>query len=310
MAVRHLLSINDLSAAEIEALLREADRIKKKPKSVAHALDGKTIALIFEKPSTRTMVSFASGIHGMGGFPLVLQHDALQWKRGEPICDMARVMTRYVHGVMIRARRHEDVQEFASHLTVPLINGLTDREHPCQVLADLQTLYERNGRSMAKLRRLKIVFMGDANNMSNSWLLAAGLLGLNFVLACPTDYDPDPELLGLARRAAAKTGASMTVLHDPQVAAQNADVLYTDVWTSMGQEAEERERLQDFRPFQLNGALVAKANPNVVVMHCLPAKRGEEITDDVIDGPHSIVFDQAENRMHMQKAILKLLMRR
>jgi ornithine carbamoyltransferase len=307
--LRHLISILDFSVSEIETLLREADRFKKSPARAASALKGKTIALIFEKPSTRTLVSFASGIQALGGFPLVLQHDALQWKRGEPIADMARVMTRYVHGVMIRARHHADVQEFARYLTIPLINGLTDREHPCQVFSDLQTLWERNGRKLANVRRLKIVFLGDSNNMSHSWLLLAGLLGLDFVLACPSGYDPDSIIMAEARKLALKSGARITVIHDPQVAAQNADVFYTDVWTSMGQEAEEKLRKAAFRPFQLNKELIIKAKPTAVVMHCLPARRGEEITDEVIDGPQSIVFDQAENRLHMQKAILLKLMK-
>jgi ornithine carbamoyltransferase len=306
---RHLISVLDFSAAEVEELLRTANRLKKAPTAAASALKGKTVALIFEKPSTRTLVSFASGVQSMSGFPLVLQHDALQWKRGEPIADMARVMTRYVHGVMIRARHHTDVQEFARYLKVPVINGLTDREHPCQVLSDLQTLWERNGRKMSVVRGLKIVFLGDGNNMSNSWLLLASLLGLNFVLACPAGYDPDSKVMADVRRLSAKSGARITVIHDPQVAAQKADVLYTDVWTSMGQEAEEKRRKVAFKPFQINAALLAKANPHAVVLHCLPARRGEEITDDVIDGPQSIVFDQAENRLHMQKAILLKLMK-
>jgi len=305
---RDLLSIADFSAAEMENLFRSAVRIKKKPSIVSRALAGKTIALIFEKPSTRTLVSFAAGIQSMSGFPLVLQHDALQWKRGETIADMARVMTRYVNGVMIRARHHTDVQELASHMSVPLINGLTDLEHPCQVLADLQTLWERTGERLSGLRKLKIVFLGDSNNMSNSWLLAAGILGLEFVLACPSGYDPDSTFLVRTRKLAAKSGGRITVLHDPQVAARDADVLYTDVWTSMGQEAEERRRLKDFKPFQLNQALVKRAKPGVVVLHCLPARRGQEITDEVMEGPHSIVFDQAENRLHIQKAILLKLM--
>ena len=306
---RHFISILDFSAQEIEELLRVADRLKKKPAAAATALKGKTIALIFEKPSTRTLVSFAAGIQSMAGFPLVLQHDALQWKRGEPIADMARVMARYVHGAMIRARHHTDVEEFARYLTVPLINGLTDREHPCQVLADLQTLWERNDRKMSALRQLKIVFLGDGNNMSHSWLLLAAQLGLNFVLACPSGYDPDSQIMAETRRLSSKSGAHITVIHDPQVATQNADVLYTDVWTSMGQEAEEKRRMTAFRSFQLNGKLLANAKSSAVVLHCLPARRGEEITDEVIDGPQSIVFDQAENRLHMQKAILLKVMK-
>ncbi len=303
MAPRHLLSITDLSLKEIESLLVEAARLKKAPLS-SQALRGQTIALIFEKPSTRTLVSFASGIHALGGFPLVLQSDALQWKRGETIADMARAMTRYVDGVVIRARRHEDVLEFSHYSRVPVINGLTDTGHPCQVLADVLTLWERHGRKLANLRKLKIVFLGDSNNVSNSWLVLSGLMGLHFVLACPSGYDPDSILLREARLLANKSGAHLAVVHDPQLAVQQADVLYTDVWTSMGQEAEEAQRRKTFKPFQLNESLVAKAKTSAVVMHCLPARRGEEITAAVIESPRSIVFDQAENRMHIQKAIL------
>ena len=304
---RDLLSVTDFSPKEIEQLFYAAAKLKKSPFR-PKALAGKTIALVFEKPSTRTLVSFAAGIQALGGFPLVLQSDALQWKRGETIPDMARVITRYVHAVMIRARRHADVQEFARHTTVPVINGLTETEHPCQVLADMMTLWERQDRKLANVRRLKIVFLGDSNNMSHSWLLLSGLMGLHFVLACPNGYDPDSEILRRARQLAMTSGGSLEIVHDPQVAAMNADVLYTDVWTSMGQEAEELKRREIFKPFQLNAALLAQANPLAVVLHCLPARRGEEITDEVIEGPQSIVFDQAENRLHIQKAILLKLM--
>ncbi len=306
---RDLLSITDLSPNEVEPLLFDATRLKKSPVKPG-ALKGKTVALVFEKPSTRTLVSFAAGIQALGGFPLVLQSDALQWKRGESIPDMARVMTRYVHAMMIRARRHEDVEEFARHTTIPVINGLTDTEHPCQVLADLMTLWERQARKISQVRKLKIVFLGDSNNVSHSWLLLAGMMGLQFVLACPNGYDPDPVILRRAKQLAAKSGGQLDVVHDPQVAATSADVLYTDVWTSMGQESEEAKRREVFRSFQVNEALLSKAKPHVVVLHCLPAKRGEEITDEVIEGPHSIVFDQAENRLHIQKAILLKLMRK
>jgi ornithine carbamoyltransferase len=304
---RDLLSVTDLSPKEVEQLFSVAAKLKKVPFQ-PKALAGKTIALVFEKPSTRTLVSFAAGIQALGGFPLVLQSDALQWKRGETIADMARVMTRYVHAVMIRARRHADVQEFAKYTTVPVINGLTESEHPCQVLADLMTLWERHNRKLSDLRNLKIVFLGDSNNMSHSWLLLAGMMGLRFVLACPDGYDPDSEVLRRAKQLAVNSGGRLDVVHDPQVAATAADVLYTDVWTSMGQESEESRRREVFRPFQLNETLLAKASPTSVVLHCLPARRGEEITNEVIEGPHSIVFDQAENRLHVQKAILLKLM--
>ncbi len=307
MAKKDLISAADFSPQEVEKLLKTAARLKKRPLS-SNALKGQTIALIFEKPSTRTLVSFASGIHSLGGFPLVLHSEALQWKRGETISDMARAMTRYVHGIVIRARRHADVQEFARHATIPVINGLTDFEHPCQVLADVMTLWERHGRRMSALRKLKIVFLGDSNNVSQSWLLFSGLMGLHFVLACPSGYDQDSALLRRAKRLAVTSGGRLDVVHDPQVAAQQADVLYTDVWTSMGQESEEAKRRHAFRPFQLNAALLSKAKPHALVMHCLPARRGEEITEDVIEGPRSIVFDQAENRLHIQKAVLLKLL--
>jgi len=302
-----LISIADFSPQEIESLLSDAFRLKKAGGSNSQ-LKGKTVALIFEKPSTRTLVSFAAGIHSLGGFPLVLQSESLQWKRGETIPDMARVMERYVHAMVIRARKHADVAEFARSATIPVINGLTDFEHPCQVLADTMTLWERYGHRLSNVRKLKIVFLGDSNNVSNSWLLLSGLMGFYFTLACPNGYDPDSTLLRQARKLAMKSGGRLDVVHDPQVAAQQADVLYTDVWTSMGQESEESKRRQAFRPFQLNSALLAKSKPGAVVLHCLPARRGEEITDEVIEGPHSIVFDQAENRLHIQKAILLRLM--
>jgi len=305
---RDLISIADLTPKEIDQLLISADRLKKLQKP-SRILEGKTIALLFEKPSTRTLVSFASGIHALGGFPLVLSSEALQWKRGETIPDMARVMDRYVHALMIRARQHSDVEAFARHMKIPVINGLTNYEHPCQVLADVMTLWERHGRKMENVRKLKIVFLGDSNNMSNSWFLISGLLGFHFVLASPSGYSPDSALFLRAQKLAKKSGARLQVLHDPQVAVTNADVLYTDVWTSMGQEAEEKRRLKEFKPFQLNEALLSRSKSNSVVLHCLPARRGEEITESVIEGRHSIVFDQAENRLHIQKAILLFLMK-
>jgi len=309
MPKKDLISITDLTPREVEALLQAAAKLKKSAKS-PQVLAGKTVALIFEKPSTRTLVSFASGIQALGGFPLVLQSESLQWKRGETVPDMARTMSRYIHALMIRARKHADVETFARYSSIPVINGLTDNEHPCQVLADLLTLWERNGRKMAALRKLRIVFLGDSNNVSYSWMLAAGLLGLNFVLACPERYQPDPDILAKAKRLAQTSSGRLDVVHDPAQAVQGADVLYTDVWTSMGQESEESRRKQDFQPFQINQSLVTQAKPGVVVLHCLPAKRGEEITDEVIEGPHSIVFDQAENRLHIQKAILLSLVGR
>jgi ornithine carbamoyltransferase len=309
MPKKDLISITDLTPREIEALLLSAAKLKKSTRS-PQALAGKTVALLFEKPSTRTLVSFAAGIQALGGFPLVLQSEALQWKRGETVPDMARTMSRYIHVLMIRARKHVDVEMFARFSCIPVINGLTDNEHPCQVLADLLTLWERNGRSLAALRKLKIVFLGDSNNVSYSWMLLAGMLGLQFALACPDGYSPDPLTLEKAQSLAKASKGRIDILHDPQQAAQGADVLYTDVWTSMGQESEENRRLQAFRRFQVNEDLVARAKPKVIILHCLPAKRGEEITEGVIEGPNSLVFDQAENRLHIQKAILLSLIGR
>src|ERR1019366_2259990 len=208
---RDLLSITDFTPKEVEQLFYAAAKLKKSPFRPS-ALRGKTVALVFEKPSTRTLVSFAAGIQVLGGCPLVLQSDALQWKRGETIADMARVMTRYVHAVMIRSRQHKDVQEFARHTTVPVINGLTESEHPCQVLADLMTLWERQGRKLSSLRRLKIVFLGDSNNVSHSWLLLSGMMGLHFVLACPNGYDPDAEVLRRAKQLAMQSGGRIDVV--------------------------------------------------------------------------------------------------
>jgi ornithine carbamoyltransferase len=309
MPKNDLISITDLTPREIEALLLSASKLKKQTRN-PQVLTGKTIALIFEKPSTRTLISFAAGVQALGGFPLVLQSEALQWKRGESVPDMARTMSRYIHAIVLRARKHEDVQAFAHHSSIPVINGLTDSEHPCQVLADLMTLWERNGRKMANLRKLRIVFMGDSNNVSYSWMLVAGMLGLNFVLACPAGYEPNESILRQAKELGARTTARLEVVHDPAHAAEGADVLYTDVWTSMGQESEESRRKQAFQAFQINDALVARAKPGVWILHCLPAKRGEEITNSVIEGPRSIVFDQAENRLHIQKAILMSLVGR
>lgn len=305
---KDLVSIADLTASGILDLLSTAAQLKKKPVPQPLPLAGKTISLIFQKPSTRTSISFAAGIHQLGGFPLILQADDLQWQRGESPSDTARVMSRYVDAVVIRAIRHKDVEDIAHNASLPVINGLTDQEHPCQVLADLLTLWERQNGDLASLRRLKLVFLGDANNVANSWLLAAALLGMHFVLACPERYGPKPDRLAQAQGLAARSGAQLVIVSDPLSAVQEADALYTDVWVSMGQEKELEERRRVFRPYQVNAMLLRQAKPGAMVMHCLPAKRGEEITDDVIDGPQSIVFDQAENRLHIQKAILiKLL---
>jgi ornithine carbamoyltransferase len=236
----------------------------------------------------------------LGGHALFLSPNDLQLGRGETIADTARVLSRYVDGIMYRAFRHEDVRELARHATVPVINGLDDREHPCQIIADLLTIQESKG----SLKRLKLAYVGDGNNVCNSLLLGSAIVGMAMTAACPPGFEPNPEILEEARQIAKEKGSSLEVVHDPKSGVRGADVVYTDVWVSMGQEKDREKKEQVFRPFQVNAKLLDHAKPDAVVMHCLPAHRGLEITDDVIDGPRSIVLDQAENRLHAQKAIL------
>ncbi|MBI3291952.1 MAG: ornithine carbamoyltransferase [Elusimicrobia bacterium] len=312
--MKDLISVADLSREALCQLLQLAGRLKRERTQpgrtpIEEPLKGKNLALIFQKPSTRTAVSFAIGMHQLGGFPLLLPADALQWGRGEAIADTARSLSRYVQGIVIRAKRHADVVELAQHASVPVINGLSDREHPSQVLSDLLTLMEhRKVKDPFDLRPMKVAFLGDGNNVAQSWLLAASLLGCVFHLACPKGYEPEPTIVAQARQFAGVSGAQLTVSHDPQAAANDADVLYTDVWTSMGKEREQAARRRAFRRFQLNQHMLGLAKPDVLVMHCLPARRGEEITAEVLEGPHSVVFDQAENRLHLQKALLLTLL--
>ncbi len=301
---KSLLSVFDVTDSQIGAILKTArdlktGRIKGSP------LKGRTLGLILEKPSTRTTVSFAVAIYQLGGLPLILDAANLQRKRGEPISDTARTLSRYVDGIMIRAFHHEDVEEFARWAAVPVINGLTDMEHPCQVFGDILTIMEqRNIKTREALKKISVVFVGDGNNVANSWFAAAALMGFSCTLACPKGYEPDAGVMEKAREAAARTGARLSIVNDAARAVRNADVIYTDVWTSMGEESEQDERRIDFRPYQVNAELVAEAPAGVMVMHCLPAIRGEEITDDVFEGPRSVIFDQAENRLHIQKSVL------
>jgi ornithine carbamoyltransferase len=297
--LRHLLQIDALTTAEVEAILTLAQVIKDKVKrGVAHrTLEGKVLAMIFEKPSTRTRVSFEVGVYQMGGIAINLAVGSMQLGRGESISDTARVMSRYVDGVMIRAYSHESVETYAQHSAVPVINGLTDRFHPCQVLSDLFTVQEKLG----DIRKHKVAYVGDGNNVANSWINAATVLGFPLVLSCPPGYEPEQNLLNRA-------GDNVRLESDPVKAVRDARVLYTDVWVSMGQESEEAGRKRIFGPYQLNTALLRRAPSQAVVMHCLPAHRGLEITDEVIDGPQSIVFDQAANRLHVQKAIMELML--
>jgi len=297
---KDFLSLTDLSLSEAECLLKRAAEFKalRRSSSSPQPLLGKSVAMIFLKSSTRTRVSFEVGIRELGGYPLVLSKDGTQMGRGEPLKDTARVLSGYVHGIVIRTAAHAEVEELARWATVPVINALTDRCHPCQVLADVFTLREQGLLQPG----LRVAFIGDgSNNMVHSWILAARLFGLHLMVACPRAFRPDPEVL-------ASAGGAVTVVEDPKEAAAGAGVLYTDVWVSMGQEAQKSERRQVFQGFQINRELIRLAQPGVRIMHCLPAHRGEEITEDALEGPNSVVFAQAENRLHVQKAILEHLL--
>jgi ornithine carbamoyltransferase len=300
-AKRDFLSILDVEQ-DLIAILELAANIKRRTKAgeVYEPLRGKSLAMIFEKASTRTRVSFEVGMTQLGGHALFLSPNDLQVGRGETIAVTARVLSRFVDGIMYRAYRSENVRELAKHASVPVINGLDDKEHPCQIVADLLTIREHKGRLSGR----KLAYVGDGNNVCNSLLLGGAIVGIHVTAGVPEGYEPDPRLLAEAVRIGRATGAHIEVAHNPREAVRGADILYTDVWVSMGMEKEREERERIFLPYQVNEELVSAAKPDVVVMHCLPAHRELEITDGVIDGPHSIVFDQSENRLHAQKAIL------
>ncbi|MDP3773793.1 MAG: ornithine carbamoyltransferase [Gemmatimonadales bacterium] len=298
MPKRDFLTFQDLTKAEVDALFALAAGMKsgayrEKP------LAGKTLGMIFAKSSTRTRVSFEVGAYRLGGHALFLSSRDIQLGRGEPICDMARVLSRMVDGIMIRAFAHADVQELAKWSTVPVINGLTDLHHPCQVLADLLTMMEHVGGYEGK----RVAWIGDGNNMANSWLDAAALLGFEVRIACPEGYEPDRETFERANRA-----TKVLITEEPEEAVEGADVVNTDVWASMGQEAEAEERKNAFKGYCVDAGLMKHAKPTAIFLHCLPAHRGEEVTNDVIEGPQSRVFDEAENRLHAQNALLATLM--
>jgi len=299
---KDFLSLADWSREDLEAIFALTKELKAKQKrGEPHPiLAGKSLAMIFEKSSTRTRVSFEVGMVQLGGHPLFLSSGTTQIGRGEPIKDTARVMARYCDGIMIRTYSQEGVEELARWSEVPVINGLTDMYHPCQVMADLFTVIEHKG----SYRDLTYCWIGDGNNMANSWINAAAVFGFELRVATPRGYEPHPAVVERARQA----GAKILYTNDPAEAARGAHVLNTDVWASMGQEAEQQEREKAFVGFQLNAEIVSLADPGCVVLHCLPAHRGEEITDGVIEGPHSVVFDEAENRLHVQKAIMATLM--
>jgi ornithine carbamoyltransferase len=267
-------------------------------------LMGKTLGMIFQKPSLRTRVSFEVGMQHLGGEALYLSPNEIQLGKRESVEDVARVLSRYVDCIMARVFGHEDVETLAAHSRTPVINGLSDYGHPCQGLADLLTIVEKKG----VLRGLKLAWVGDGNNVLTSLLFGAAKTGMDISAATPPGYDPSAQVVELAFSFAEESGSEIEIGHNPNSAVQDADVIYTDVWTSMGQEEEKEQRRRDFAAYQVNSALVAQANPDAIVMHCLPAHRGEEITDEVVDGPHSVVFDQAENRMHAQKGLLAVLL--
>lgn len=296
----HLLRLSDFTREELSAYIDRAIVLKQEAAAGKRhtQLAGKTIALIFEKASTRTRVSFEAAMYGLGGQVIFLSAKETQLARSEPLKDTALVMSRYVDGLVVRTFGQEVVTELARYATIPVINALTDLFHPCQVLSDVMTVLEKKGR----LDTLKIAWVGDGNNMANSWVQAAARLGFELVLACPQGYDPQKDVLQEAQQ---ESGARITVVRDPAEAVRGADVINTDVWASMGQESEQQERLDVFQGFQVNAELLSHAKPDCIVLHCLPAHRGEEISKEVLDGPRCVAIDQAENKLHIHKAILE-----
>jgi ornithine carbamoyltransferase len=307
---RDFLTLHDLDPSEVPTLFARAAALKaaRRRGAVETTLAGRVLGMIFEKASTRTRVSFEVGMYELGGHAIFLSAEGSQIARGEPIQDTARVLGGYCHGIVIRTFGQHRAETLARYAPVPVINGLTDLHHPCQVLTDLFTVGERLGRHIASV---KYAWIGDGNNMANSWINAAALLGLDLVLACPVGFDPDAGILAAARALQSKIGhGAIRLVRDPREAAAGADVLSTDVWASMGQEAEAEARRTAFAGYCVDSALLAKAAPGAIVLHCLPAHRGEEIAADVLDGPQSAVWQQAENRLHVQKAVLELILGR
>ena len=302
MATRSLLSISNLTTGDINRLIARSIELKKGKSS--RLLSGKVLALLFEKPSLRTKVSFDVAMHQLGGHTIYLSQSEVGLGKREPIADVARVLSRYVNCITVRTFSQALLEELAHHASVPVINALTDEEHPCQALADLQTIFEIKG----KLKGVNIAYVGDGNNVAHSLMLAAALTGANFRIGYPSAYEPKAEIVARANAFAAKNGGKIQLLHDPMEAVAGADVIYTDVWTSMGQEAESEVRRKVFAPYQVNQKMLTLAHKDVVFMHPLPAHAGEEIEAGLLDSPQSVVFDQAENRLHIQKAILEELL--
>jgi len=300
---KDLLSVYDLDRDDVRVILEHAVTLKElqRERKTHIPLKGKALGMIFDKSSTRTRISFEVGMYQLGGIALFLNGRDTQLGRGESVSDTARIISRYLDGIMIRTYSQELVEEFAQYATIPVINGLTDLEHPCQILSDLFTIMEKKGRYTG----MKVAYIGDGNNIANSWINAAARLPFHLTLACPQGYEPNQELI---QRGMKESESGIDVYRDPIDAVRDADVVYTDVWTSMGQETEQEERKKIFMNYQINTMLLSYARKDAIVMHCLPAHRGEEITAEVIDGPQSVVIDQAENRLHVQKAIMEILL--
>lgn len=300
---KDFLTVYDFSSKDLLALIKRAIELKAGKDAGSCPLIGKNVGLLFEKPSTRTRISFEAGIYQLGGNAIYMNPADMQLGRGETIADTAQTLSRYLNGIVIRTFAHATVNEFAEHSTIPVINGLSDSHHPCQVLADVMTVYEKK----KSIQGLKIAYIGDGNNVCNSLIEAASLLAFTLTIACPEGFEPDAEILENAR---AQAQSEIIILRDPREAAGRADAVYTDVWVSMGQEKESDTKKDKLRAYQINSKLLSCARKDVMVLHCMPAHRGEEITDDVLDGPNSVVFDQAENRLYTQKALLEKLIQK
>jgi len=299
---KDLLTVKDIPRKKILDLIALAKKLKAAHRKgkLTFPLKGKTLGLIFEKPSTRTRVSFEAGMNQLGGQALFLASEKIQLSRGESLADTAKVLSRYLDGLVIRTFSQSALEEWAQNTSIPVINGLTDHCHPCQALADLLTIVEKKG----KAKGLKLAYIGDGNNITHSLLEVGAKVGMHVSVGCPPGYEPDPDIVVRAKAEGEQTGAIIEITHDPMVAAKDADVIYTDVWISMGQEDEHQQRMAALAPYQVNRQLLKQAKPRVVILHCLPAHRGEEITTEVLEGSQSVVLDQAENRLHIQKAIL------
>jgi ornithine carbamoyltransferase len=305
-AEKDLLSLRNLAAEDMTQLFKLTDAMKKAPERFINTLRGKTLGLLFQKPSSRTRVSFEVGMAQLGGQAIYLSDAEIQMGVREPIRDVARTLTGYFDGIVLRTHAHANAEELAKHATVPVINGLSDTEHPCQILSDFYTIYAKYG----KLKGINVTYIGDSNNVLISMLYGAAAAGVNLSVVTPRGYEPSEELMKDIKVLSKDSGAKFQLSNSPFASLKNAHVIYTDVWVSMGQERQKEQRLRDFQSFQVNQTIVSKALPDALVMHCLPAHRGEEITDEVIEGPRSIVFEQAHNKMHVQKALLSYMLGR